>query len=205
MIDRPDVRLVIFTVTSSNKEHTKTYTLILEKRFPFDEIVTTRWNNTMTVRNNPETNGGYRFQSFLWYRKSAGSMYFLPLATGQSYSAGNNGEQLQSGDSYFLEMVTDAGLRFHTCEGIPQLRNISVDAYPNPVVRSSLLNVAVEAEADLLNDATIEIYNMQGLLLETVPVNGKTTVCASAALPGIYLYVFRAKTGFYKEAKVFVK
>jgi hypothetical protein len=205
VINKPDVRVITFTVTSSDGQYWQSYTLTIERRFLFNDLVLTRWNNTMTIRNNPETNGGFLFQSFQWYCKPEGSLYFQPFSSEQSYSVGNNGEELRPNDTYIVEVVTSAGVRLRSCEGFPGLKSMDVDLYPNPVVRNSTLKLNVDMDEEYLDNATIEIVNTQGVLLETIPVSGKVTVCPTPASPGIYLYVFKAKNGFSKVMKVSIK
>jgi hypothetical protein len=55
---------------------------------PFDQIVKMRWNNTLTVINNPANNGGYRFTSYKWYRNNE------KISEQQSWSVNDNGEWL---------------------------------------------------------------------------------------------------------------
>jgi hypothetical protein len=205
VIDKPDVRVITFTVTSANGQYWQTYTLTIERRFLFCDLVRTRWNNTMTIRNNPETNGGFQFQSYQWYCKPAGSSYFQPFSSGQSYSAGNKGEELHPDDTYIVEVVTNTGVRLRSCEGFPDLKTMTVDTYPNPVVHSSTLSLDADGDDEFLDNATIEIYNMQGLLLEKLPVSGRITTCPTPSGSGMYLYIFKAKNGYSKEMKVLVK
>jgi hypothetical protein len=77
----------------------QSYTLTVNKPVPFSQIVIMRWNNTLTVINNPANNGGYTFNSFKWFRNG------VQFSTGQSISAGPNGELLNPADVYYVEVT----------------------------------------------------------------------------------------------------
>jgi CxxC motif-containing protein len=79
-----NVVTVIVTVQNGN---TETYTVTIDKPIPFDQIVQIRWNNTLTVINNPANNGGYTFTRHKWSRNGG------KIGTDQSWSAGKDGEK----------------------------------------------------------------------------------------------------------------
>ena len=73
-----------------------------------------RWDNRLTVVNNPDENGGYRFKSFQWFRNGQ------PDGTEQSWSAGADGRHIDHMDFFRLDLTADNILGvLHTCEGHP--------------------------------------------------------------------------------------
>jgi len=84
---------------------------------PFVQIVITRWNNTLTVINNPANNGGYTFVSYKWFRNGT------QFATGQSWSAGENGERINASDRFYVEAVTNNGRTVRSTESPADLKN----------------------------------------------------------------------------------
>ena len=200
VVDKPMLKVIELKVTSQDGTKTKTYTLTIEKRFNFDAIVITRWNNTMTVINNPENNGGYRFTSFKWFRNGE------ELATGQSYSAGSKGETLLGTDRYFVEVTSnnfDGTLR--SCEGYPNLKSMTVKAYPNPAGLNETIYVEADVADGLLDGAVIEIYNITGVKIKQVKVQGHLTpINIDKGSLGTYIFKLKGKDGFSREVKIVV-
>ncbi|MFV0419511.1 MAG: MBG domain-containing protein [Dysgonomonas sp.] len=198
-IDKPMLKVIESIITSQDGQVTKTYKLTIEKRFKFDDIVKTRWNNTMTVINNPDNNGGYRFTSFKWFRNGQ------EIASGQSYSAGSLYETLDPADKYYVEITGeqfDGTLR--SCEGSPKLRSQTVKAYPNPALLSETVFVEADVDEELLEGAVIDVYSVSGLKIMQLKAEGKyTPVKLSNA--STYIFKFRGKDGFSKDLRVIVK
>jgi len=199
--DKPMKKVIEIIVTSQDLTNTKIYTLTIEKRFKFDAIVVTRWNNTLTVINNPDNNGGYRFTSFKWFKNG------VELATGQSYTAGSNHELLSAADRYYVELT---GEQFEgtlrSCEGTPNLKSSTIKAYPNPADRYETVYVEADVDEELLEGAVIEVYNVSGLKNNQVKVQGRLTpVTLKNATSGTYIFKFKGKDGFSKDLKVIVK
>lgn len=200
-VDKPMLKVVEIVVTSHSGEYTKKYTITIEKRFKFEDIVVTRWNNTMTIINNPANNGGYKFRTFKWFKNG------VELATGQSYSAGSQGERLDATDRYYVEVTGDefeGTLR--SCEGYPNLKTDIVKAYPNPATKGETVWVEADVDEALLNGAYIDIYSVTGIKIAQVKVQGRqTSVPLGKATSGMYIFKLRGKDGFTTDLKVIVK
>jgi hypothetical protein len=101
----------------------------------FDQIVKTRWGNTLTVINNPVNNGGYNFTEFTWFRDG------VKIGEGQSWSAGTNGSTIPTG-TYIVEMkASESTLR--SCDKY-------IDIPPE------------ETSVELRKDGASEIYDIKG-------------------------------------------
>lgn len=198
-IDKPMLKVIEAVITSQDKQVTKTYRLTIEKRFRFDDIVKTRWNNTMTVINNPDNNDGYRFTSFKWFRNGQ------EIATGQSYSAGNLYETLNPADKYYVEIT---GEQFEgtlrSCEGYPKLKSQTVKAYPNPALLSETVYVEADVDEELLEGAVIDVYSISGLKIMQLKAQGRYTP-VKLTNASTYIFKFKGKDGFSKDMRVIVK
>lgn len=191
---------IIFIEIKAQNGNTTNYTLTINKPAPFDQMVKTRWNNTFTVINNPDNNGGYSFTSYKWYRNGQ------EISTEQSWSAGANGELLNTTDRYYVELTAHnfAGV-LRTCESTVALRNMSVRAYPNPVSSSQTLYVEADVNDELLQDAVIEVYNAAGNCVGLLKVQGQLTPVDVNYTSGIHFFILKGKDGFTKELKIVVR
>jgi hypothetical protein len=85
---------------------------VFNKPIPFDEIVKMRWNNTLTVINNPANRPpiGYGFREIEWYRDGSN------IGAGQSYYAGN-GKLLDENAVYRVQLKYDTDGSLRSCDG----------------------------------------------------------------------------------------
>jgi hypothetical protein len=205
-MSKPEVRQIAISVSSGAIQQSRSYTLTIEKRFDFNALVVNRWDNTLSVRNNPLTNGGFTFQSYRWYRKAAGSDAFTALGDGQFYTAGNAGERLHPDDVYYVEVTTDDGHILRSCEGAPVLHVLPdvIRAYPNPAPAHAPLYLDAGVTHELWLGAEIRLYDVTGNMVERISVTGPVTSLQAPDIPGMYLCVFQAKNGWRKEMKIIV-
>ena len=169
---------------------------------PFEELVVMRWNNSLTVKNNPENNGGYNFVSYKWYRNDS------PAGVDQSWSAGANGEQINQNDRFYVEALADNNILVRTTEYSLTLKGGSVNAYPNPVSIGQTLLINIGKSAT--EETTIEICDMLGRTVVRekstelngiqpfieIPVDGKFSA-------GMYILIVKDKNS-KKEIKLTV-
>jgi hypothetical protein len=158
-----------------------------------------RWNNTLTVINNPANNGGYAFTSYRWFRNGQ------EISTGQSWSAGANGESLSPADMYYVEVTGDFEGTLRTCESAVSLRNMKVNAYPNPVAAGQTLYIQADVDDELLEEAVIEVYNMTGNRVGQLRVQGRLTPVSVKYHAGVHVFILKGKDEFSKELKVVVQ
>ena len=187
------------------------YTLIYNKPVPFNEMIVMRWNNRLTVVNNPANNAvSARFTDYHWHRNDElilsgqGNQY-------QSYTAGADGSPLSPDDSWYVEVntlnaMTQQNTLYRTCIAHVTLRNISFRAYPNPVeTGQSLIFEADIAQANI-DGAVIEVYNVLGVLVDILPVQGQQTIATINYSSGLYVFVLKDNKGERMiELKVTIK
>ncbi|MDR3184692.1 MAG: T9SS type A sorting domain-containing protein [Prevotellaceae bacterium] len=190
------------TYTVSSGTNTGTYTMEIAKPFVFNDVVQMRWNNTLTVINNPDNNGGFNFTSFAWY----GNNRFL--TDGQSFSAGNTGQYLDPAVSYHVELTAkEYNGTLPSCPSVIESRQIAATtAYPNPVPKNSFVFVEIDGDETQLDHAEIEIFNLVGVSMGRVKVTGRITPVSMSSLPtGMYLLNLRGKNKWSEIIKVVVQ
>ena len=177
-------------VTSQDDTNTRTYRVVVEKRFNYEDIVIQKYNNVLLVNNNPETNGGYRFTSFNWYKDG------VLIGTGQYYSVGENAsDQLDLNAMYSVEMETEDGDILSTCESSITLKSAFVlKVAPNPVHSGSTIDVTTTYSTEMLTDLKITLSNLYGLqvMQEVSGSNNSRITLPSSLTPGTYVVSTKA-------------
>ena len=177
-------------VTSQDDTNTRTYRVVVVKRFNYEDIVIQKYNNVLLVNNNPETNGGYRFTSFNWYKDG------VLIGTGQYYSVGDNAsDQLDLNAMYSVEMETEDGDILSTCESSITLKSAFVlKVAPNPVHSGSTIDVTTTYSTEMLTDLKITVSNLYGLqvMQEVSGSNNSRITLPSSLTPGTYVVSTKA-------------
>ncbi len=171
-------------VTSQDGSQTRTYSIVVEKTFDFDAIVVQKYNNTLVVNNNPETNGGYSFVSYKWYKN--GEL----VSESQTFSEGNlSSDQLDPNANYQAVMVTTSGDELRTCNSLVQLsENQGLSLHQNPLRQGDLLKATAQYSEEELENATFQVYDLNGRMLLSVPATGveNTIQLPSNLASGLY-------------------
>uniref|UniRef100_UPI0039AF109A MBG domain-containing protein n=1 Tax=Myroides odoratus TaxID=256 RepID=UPI0039AF109A len=146
----------VITVKSQNGQVIETYTIHIDKRIPTENIVFQKYENVLLVNNNKQTNGGYVFIAYQWFKNG------VPIGEKQMYSAGDNlGETLDFGAEYQVELTLYNGTKLRSCPivlGDKTQGNWAV--YPNPVKKNQLLHVRVDETKQQTTNYVI--YNVKG-------------------------------------------
>lgn len=164
-MDRPAVKTLKFTISSVDGTQSQDYTLIIEKRFAFDKLVTQKWNNLLTVNNNPATNGGFNFTAYKWYKDGE------EIGNKQYYSAGNKStDKLDSNAEYMVNVTTDEGVALQSCSAKPTIVSPkSFVMYPNPVKVGEPATVDTGIFVEDFQKGKLQVFSMFGqLILEQV-------------------------------------
>ena len=189
-------------VTSEDGNLSTTYNIVVEKNFNFEDIVVQKFNNVLLVNNNPETNGGYKFVGYRWYKD--GSV----IGNGQYYSAGDNtDDQLDADSSYYVVLETEDGEFLRTCTSAIQLRSsLNVALAPNPVSSGGTMELLADFPKDELESMNLSIHNLNGMLIKQMKSNNKST---NITLPynlemGVYILKIETKN-IHKSLKFIIK
>lgn len=201
-IPKPGVYRNTVEVVSEDGTSVQRYQIIVERPFAFDDIVVQKFDNTLLINNNPQTNGGYRFVKYEWYRND------VLIGTEQVYSAGNSKQDvLDENALYSAILTTENGDVIHTCASeITRTNNFKINVYPNPVRVNEQLEVVFDYPASAFKGATAALYTTSGKLLQSVKLNENVS---SVKLPagiseGIYMLVLQIE-GRQETVKIVVK
>ena len=192
--------IIPITVRAQNgDEHA--YTITINKRHLFWDFVYMRWNNTLSVINNPANNGGFNFVEYRWFQ--VGNT--VPISSDQWWSAGAKGEELDTLHEFFVEVVTNDGTMMRTCPSYITLRKMAVKAYPSPVSTGQTVYLEADVDEELMKGAVIEVYDIAGNRVDYLMVQGRLTPININYTTGIYIFVLKGADGFTQELKVVVE
>jgi hypothetical protein len=170
------------------------------------DIISQKTNSTLVINNNSNTNGGYNFAHYTWYkddRKIAGGSH--DDLQGHYYAGGN----LDTRAEYWAELIGVNGYRYRTCPFTPTIQSkIKVQAYPNPVASTSNRVVTIKIEGisqEELNSATIDVYNTLSQYIGRERVQGRSIVPITMPnIPGVYILRFKSAT-VERDIKIIVE
>ena len=188
-------------VIASNGD-VQTYTLTINKPVPFEQLVVMRWNNTLSVINNPANNGGYNFTSYRWFRDGQ------EFSANQWFSESHKGSALNPAHEYQVEATTADGKVLRTCPSVITLKNgrsMEVIAHPNPVDTGQTLYIEADVDEDTLKNAVIEVYDFMGNRVDYLRARGQLTPVNVRYGTGVYIFVLKGADGFSKELRVVVR
>ncbi|WP_158963348.1 MBG domain-containing protein [Myroides fluvii] len=159
----------LITVQSQNKQVTETYKIVIDKRIPTENLVIQKYDNVLLVNNNKQTNGGYVFKAYRWFKNGA------LLSEKQAYSAGDNfGATLDPKAEYQVELTLHNGKKIRSCPIIIKGKATSNWAvYPNPVQKSQWLYVQMDEAKK--QEVQYMIYSIKGQLIKRGTLEGDHT------------------------------
>ena len=181
------------SVTSQDGTQTINYELVIEKAFQFADIIAQKYNNSLIVNNNPNTNGGYSFTSFKWFKNG------VLVSEKQLFSEGNSADNLLDPNAtYQAIMVTEDGDELRTCvfDVILEARK-GLSLLQNPVVKGTALKVRADFSKEELKEAVFYLYDTNGRLLKTIKATGveNTIQLPSSIARGVYNLVLMNSKG----------
>ena len=147
-------------ITSQDGSTTQTYMIVIEKMFPFFEIVEQKFDNVLLVNNNPNNNGGYRFVNYEWFKDGQF------IGSEQYYSAGpNTTDNLDPDADYYVRMELENGDILQTCIGsVTLVHDFSASIFPNPNESGKQLNVEIDQiQISAERPLHIQLYSLQGI------------------------------------------
>ncbi|MBB1150545.1 fibronectin type III domain-containing protein [Myroides sp. NP-2] len=180
----------VIVVQSANGQVTTTYTIRIDKRIPTERIVFQKYDKVLLVNNNKQTNGGYVFSGYEWFKNG------MSLGKKQFYAEqGDAGTTLDVDAEYLVELTLHNGQKIRSCPIFIQGKTTENWAvYPNPVQKSAWLYVRLEEEARQ-EATTYKIYNITGQLIKSGALDkGKMgiEIPSTVAAGSYYLVLNRA-------------
>ena len=142
------------------------------------KLIESRWNDVLIVNNNPETNGGFTFYSFQWYKNGV----IIPGANKQTYTEPDgvlNGEYHVELHGYAkLGNGNTVEVSYVSCPFKPSAK-FNITVYPVPVKQNQPLILDTSLSEDELKGATLEIFNAIGMLQRKI-----TNLSPQMSIPG---------------------
>ena len=155
--------------------------------FFFEDIVVQKFNNTLLVNNNPETNGGYRFVSYTWYKNGQ------IIGDGQYFSEGDAvTDLLDPSANYRVELTTIDGDVLSTCLFHVELKTSGkIYLAPNPVQATGSATLFADFDKEELKDMKVSILSIGGTLIDTFYTStSRSTIQMPVNIQaGVYLLV----------------
>ncbi|MGG5598879.1 MBG domain-containing protein [Myroides sp. C8-3] len=141
--------------------HRETYTVIIEKRMPWEGVLLQKYDNLVFVNNNSKTNGGYVFTKFEWYKNGE------KVADKQLFSeGGTSSDLLDPAAEYYAVLHTSRGQVFTTCPmQVTRKNTYAMAVYPNPVDKNKPLTVRFDYPVGTFKTSEYTIYNTLGQLM----------------------------------------
>ncbi|WP_158961473.1 MBG domain-containing protein [Myroides fluvii] len=179
----------VITVTSPRGTDHATYKIYIEKRMATERIVYQKYNNVLLVNNNKQTNGGYVFKGYEWFKNG------VSIGDKQAYSAGNNvGDVLEPGAEYHVVLTLSNGKKVVSCPiYIENKATADWGVYPNPVQKSQALHIRLNE--DQQQAVSYVIFNVKGQkVMEGSFVEGSTAKqveIPSTVAVGSYILVLK--------------
>ena len=199
---KPGIYTQIVTITSEDGTTATTYTIKIDKPFGFYDIVHQKFGNVLLVNNNPQTNGGYEFVSYEWFKNGQS------IGTGQYYSAGNDANSvLDPLAEYSVKMTTKDGKILQTCSSKIVVQNsFQAKLYPNPIETGKVITIEADFPEEELKNMQISLYSVSGTLIKTLQSSTTKTEIQLPETTGSGIYLVILETGkITKSFKVIVK
>lgn len=192
----------VITVTSPRGTEQETYTIYIDKRISTTDIVYQKYNNMLLVNNNKQTNGGYVFKGYEWFKNGES------IGNQQAYSAGNNyGDVLEVGAEYHVVLTLSNGKKIVSCPIVIENKEAEdFGVYPNPVQKNQVLHIRLEdTHSQAVNYV---IYNVKGQVIKqgefVAGDEAKQIDISSTIAAGSYILVLKGN-GIQKSVPFIVK
>jgi hypothetical protein len=201
-LPKPGIYNQTITVTSQDGSVVNKYNITIIKPFSFYDIVRQKFNNVLLVNNNPQTNGGYDFVGYEWFKNGQS------IGTGQYYSAGNSQNSvLDPTADYMVKLTTRDGKVLQTCSDKVVMQNtLQAKLYPNPIESGKVVTVEADFPEEQIKDMQISLYSVSGQLIKTLKSSTvKTEVQLPDSADGNMYVVVIETADFKKSLKVIVK
>jgi len=198
-IESPGIYTYNFTVISEDEVNKKDYKLVISRRYPFEDLIKVKWNNTLMPYLNKLDK--YTITGYQWYKNDS------PISgeTKSSYSAGSKQNDLiDQNATYHVSINTSDGVLRTEAKQI-KLKPMGIQAYPNPAKLGETLTVEANIDDELLSGASVEVYNVQGNKVNTTNVKSASTSINMPSAVGTYFLKFKGKNGFEQTLKVVIK
>ncbi len=195
-VPTPGIYTQSVVITSQDSTNTLTYQITIEKRFKFEQIGVQKFNNLFLINNNPETNGGYEFVEYEWYKN--GEL----VGNGQYYSAGGNQSDVLDGQaSYSVRMKTADGQWLSVCAfSYRPDASFTLSISPNPIISGNRLRLKVSEGGE----ARVRVLTSAGVLVLDQRIKDSTAGLTLPSELSAGTYILHYENGNIRKSVQFV-
>ncbi|MBP3353234.1 MAG: cadherin-like beta sandwich domain-containing protein [Bacteroidales bacterium] len=179
------------TVISESGENTSVSELYIYK-LP-QNIIIKRWDDVITVVNNPAVNGGLEFMQYVWYKNGEKLPYLSQYITTND---------ALNGDDYVVELQTAEGIWLKSCSYIYETDIEKIHLYPQLVERGGDINLNIN-----ISDGREVLAYISDMMGQTSPlqVNVGDNILKAPNVSGTYIINVVISGGETKTIKIMVK
>ncbi len=171
-------------------------TVPLRVGIPLQDIADMKWGNVPSVNCNVETNGGYDFEKFQWYKNGepidGATKPYLKVPEGST-------------DSYRCEMDTKVQeIPLSICDFVPVQQPAALSIYPSPVPSGGTLSLT---SVHALDGAEAAIYSESGMQVKAgMALQGSSaTISVGPLKRGVYILRITTAEGVQQTVKFAVE
>lgn len=180
------------TIISESGEVKTEYTLNIYKLPP--NIVIKRWDDVLSIVNNPENNGALNFVEFKWFLNGEELSDQTPYITIP--------EGVGSSDIFLVKATTQEGIELESCEMIFVPSASTIFLYPTIVERGG--NIILNITSPDSYSITATLTHVAGMVQPLTLTMGDNTIEAPQ-LSGVYIINVALSSGETKSLKFIVK
>ncbi len=173
-----------------------------------ENILIQRWENVISVINNPENNGGYDFSLFNWYCNGE-------IMIGEYKSYLTVPAELEE-STFYAQLMTSTGLTIQTCEfKLSDLTTSSSEKVETPQNSINLLSnqlqtgesmtIRVGVTEEEMQQASLMITNSSGSMVGSIKVMEEVITLPAPTTKGFYIITLLKGDGERESLKFIVK
>jgi hypothetical protein len=154
-----------------------------------------KFNNLITILNE-ESNGGYEFLDYQWYRIDVNqNVEALEGEINSYYYVGDN-KYFEDGDCYYLEVTRASDLvKTRSCPVCPTTQTDLDDIFSSDItISATLLNSNQTILINGLNGGYVKLYTLTGLLVNSYDVEGDMIVIPAPIKSGFYILQIQSES-----------
>ncbi|GHT21945.1 hypothetical protein FACS189430_02950 [Bacteroidia bacterium] len=168
------------TITIQDGNSSKNYFFELVR--PFENVIIQRWDDVLSVVNNPANNGGYTFVQYQWYRDGK------PIHGAiEGYIRETGG--LNASSVYYAMLQTSTGIEAPSCLYNPAAgsKAPALAAYPNPIASGQAIQVEVSLPENEYSSAVLTLFDISGKPVRKEKAVQGSNIMAAPASTGVYV------------------
>jgi hypothetical protein len=156
-------------------------------------LIVKKWSDVVVFDNSSN-----EYKSWQWYKNDVA----IPGATRQFYQ-----ENGPLNGTYLAEVVTTNGVSMKTCpvDIVAGVTPSALTVFPNPASTGQQVTVKTSFNATALEGARIEVANLQGNVLQTIPQVFEQTSVRMPMTAGLYIIRLRLANGGSTSISAVVK